>query len=141
VAAQVSQESAKKVGHVKGLEIILLKANVQTHVLALHRNAERRQRRDFVVLIAVANDGRLALTSPGATPRGNEQKAAFIEENEVGTKFSGFFLYLATCSASNVRLLSRRAGSHGARAPGNSSPRGVVFSRRGRGEGECRIRA
>lgn len=92
MAAQVSQESAKKVGHVKSLEIILLKANVQTHVLALRRNAERRQRRDLVVLIAVANDGRLALKSPCSTPRRNEQKAAFIEENEVGTKSSGFFL-------------------------------------------------
>ncbi len=76
----------------ESLEIVLLKTSVQTDVLALGRNGERRQCRDFFVLIAVTDDGRLALKSPGSTPRRNEQKAAFIEENEVGTKSSGFFL-------------------------------------------------
>ena len=92
VATQISQESAKKVGHMECLEIVLLKTSVQTDVFALGRNGERRQCRDLFVLIAVTDDGRLALKSPCSTSRRNEQKAAFIEENEVGTKSSGFFL-------------------------------------------------
>ncbi len=56
----------------ESLEIVLLKTSVQTDVLALGRNGERRQCRDFFVLIAVTDDGRLALKSPGSTPRRNE---------------------------------------------------------------------
>src|SRR5262245_39463742 len=80
------------------------------------------------------DDRRLALRRPGPTTRGDEQKAAFVEEREMGAKSSDLFLWLATGSASSGRSPVRRAGGHGVPVPDNSTASSATPSTRARGD-------
>lgn len=70
--------------------------------------------------------GGLPLRSPGAFKVGDEQKAAFVQENHVGAKLRGFVLSVASESAANAQSLPRRADTSAARASGNSPPSSVT---------------
>ena len=133
VSGQMAQKRPQKPGHVGGLEVILLEPDVQPHAASARRDAERRQRRDAIVFVAVADDGRLSPQSPCPTACGDEQKPALIQEHQMGAKPSGLFLYAASGSASNALWLARRAGWPGVREPGNSTRRRAAASRRGWG--------
>jgi hypothetical protein len=69
---------------------------------------------------------------PGAGKVGDEQKAAFIEKNQVGTKFLGFFLSVAIYTASSVRWPPHPASHRDALAADNSSPGWSAASTHGR---------
>ena len=73
--------------------------------------------------IVVPNDRRTSLATPGPTTRRDEHEAALIEEDDVGAKSSGFFLWRATCGASSGRWPLRRAGSRVVPEPDSSSHR------------------
>jgi len=79
----------------------------------------------------MAKERRLSFRGPGTGNIGNKQKAAFIQEYEVGAKYFGVFLYAATGNASNERFLPRFFGARGALASGSSNPFLLKFSRHG----------
>jgi hypothetical protein len=62
------------------------------------------------------------LRSPGALKVGNEQKAAFVQKNQVRAKLRCLFLYAASNSVSNAQSLPRRADTGVVRVSDNSSP-------------------
>jgi hypothetical protein len=134
VTPQVAQQPPQKGCHMHRGKVGWLKRDIQPHVLALGRHGEGGQRRDAIVFVAVEDDGRLSRRRPGPTTRGDEQKAALIEEREMGAKSSGFFLWPATCSASNAQSLVRRAGWPGVPAPDSSNASFARPSTRARGD-------
>src|SRR6266487_1287409 len=129
-APEMPQERTKEVGHIDRLEVTWLEADVQPQMLALGGHREGGQGRDPVMLIVVADDGRVPRGRPGAAAGRNEQKAALIQEGEVGPKSSGFFLWPAICSAASGQWPARRVGWPGLRAPDNSSRSDARASRR-----------
>jgi hypothetical protein len=105
------------------------KAYVEAEPFVASRYSECSKSGDAVVTIVVAHDGCLAGDSPGPTAAWNEQKAALIEEGEVGAKSSPFFLAPATCAASSFRLPLRLAGLLSSPEPDSSSLTDAVASR------------
>lgn len=91
VSAQMPQQCPEEVADVLAREVLLLEADVEAHAGGKGRDAERRDSRDAVVPVVVVDDGGLPLGPPGATAGRDEQKAAFIEEDDVGTKGAGDF--------------------------------------------------
>jgi hypothetical protein len=92
------------------------------------------------MFVTVQDDRRLPRGCPRPPTRGDEQKTALVEERQMGAKSSGFFLSLASCSASNAQSPARRAGWPGAPAPDSSSLSRVIPSRRVR-DGSARQNA
>jgi hypothetical protein len=131
---QMAQQGSHEARHVNGLEVVDLEADIQAHMLALGGYCKGRQGRDAVMLVGVGDDRRVTRRGPGSPPRGNKQKATFIQEGQVGTQAVGFFLSPATCSASTGRSPARRAGWDGAPAPDSSSPGAGGSSRHAQGD-------
>jgi hypothetical protein len=100
-------------------------------MLPLGRNRKRTDGGNFTALIRVVMHGCLSLWCPSSAQVGNEQKATFIEENQMGTKFFGFFLYKATGSASIFGSLPHPFARLYALAFGNSIPSSSLFSKHG----------
>ncbi len=131
---QMPQERPGELGHINGLEVVRRRAEIQPHVLTCRGHREGSQGREAVMRVVVAPDLRLSLRRPGALARGDEQKAALIQEGEMGPKSLGFFLSPATGSAAHGPWLGRRTGWAAAPALDSSSPDGVRASRHGRGD-------
>jgi hypothetical protein len=85
------QERAEDVGHMEGVKVVRLETEGQAQMLARRRDGESRQGRDPVMRVVVRDDGRMPLGRPGAAAGRDAQKAALIQEGEVGPKSSGFF--------------------------------------------------
>jgi hypothetical protein len=120
-----TQERAAEVRHVRGLEVMRLAADIQTHGLALRRYREHGQRREPIMLVVVADDRRVPLRRPGAAARRQEQQAAFIQAGAVSAQVVGFCLWPATGNASTGPWPARCVGQPAARVPGHSSPNGA----------------
>jgi hypothetical protein len=72
MAAQVPQQHSEELGHVDGLKVVRLEAEVEAQVLALRGHGEGGQRRDPVMLVAIGDDGGLSCGSPRPAARGDE---------------------------------------------------------------------
>ena len=131
VSAQVVQKFPEKLGHMKGLEVVLLEANIEPDAFSNRGDGDRSQRRDAVVFVAVADDRGLSLWPPSPAARRDEQETAFIEEGQVGPKSLRVFLYAATCTASSARWPSRRVGWRAVPELDKTSPSGGGLARRG----------
>jgi hypothetical protein len=129
---EMPQKRPQERGHIEGLEVVRLKADVQAQVLAFGRDRQGRQRRNPIVLVIVGEDRCVPHGRPGPATGRDEQKAALIQESEMGPKSSGFFLWPAMCSASSARWPARSVGWLAAPAPDSSTPSGVRASRRAR---------
>jgi hypothetical protein len=86
MTSQMVQERPQKVGHVHGGEVVRLKPDVQAPMLPVRRDSERRQRRDPIVFVGVADERRLPLRCPRAPARRDKEKAALIQEGQMGPK-------------------------------------------------------
>jgi hypothetical protein len=100
-------------------------------MLPLGRNRKRTEGGNFTSPIRVVMHRCFSFWCPSSAQVGNEQKAAFIEENQVGIKFFGFFLYEATWSASIFGLLPHPFARLSALAFDNSIPSSSLFSKHG----------
>ena len=96
------EQQAQELGDVDGLEVLLTKLDIQPHAGSPGSDGQGRNRRNPVVLVVVPNDRGPAFGTPGPTTCRDEHEAAFIHEDDVGSKPSGFFLGQATCASSNV---------------------------------------
>ena len=92
VSAELVQKHSQKIDHVWRSEVVLLKSNVKSHAFAPGRYAEGGQGGNTIMFVYVLNDRGLSFRTPGSPTRWNEQKAALVEENKVGTKSLDFFL-------------------------------------------------
>lgn|SRR3989338_3459773 len=94
----------------------------EPQVLTLGRDGKCADGGNAIMVLAMTQDRGLPPGSPRFTKVGNEQKSAFVEENQMGAKFSGFFLNVATQPSSNVQYTPRRVEWLGAPASDNSNP-------------------
>jgi hypothetical protein len=65
---------------------------IEAAAVALGTDRHRRNRRDAIVAVAVAHDRRVPPWRPRPAHRRDEQKAALIQEDQVGLQAAGFFL-------------------------------------------------
>lgn len=85
------------------------------------------------MLVAVEDDGRVSLRTPGSVTGGYEEKSALVNEDEVAPKSFEFFLSPATCAASSGRWPPRLVGSLDVRGPDSSNESAEGSSRCGSG--------
>jgi len=124
LAAEAPQQLAKKPSHNHGGEILLLEGEVHPQAFANGRDRKCGQSGYSVVLVTVADNRGPSPGRPRSSPRRDEQKPALVNEDEMGTKFSRFFLSPATSAASTLRWLPRPAVWPCALALGKTIPPG-----------------
>ena len=91
-AAQVAQEVAEELAHVRGGEVLLAEeAPVQTEPAAHRAHRQAGDHRDFVPLIAVTDDRRLAPGRPRLVDAGDQQEPRLVDEDEMGAQPPGVF--------------------------------------------------
>src|ERR1043166_6767238 len=127
MASQVTQQKSQERRDVDRLDVVRLKVQVDSHALPYGRYRERDDRRKTIMLIRVAHDGGAALRSPCTAARGDKHEAAFIEENEMGTKSLSVFLSAAICT-SNAQSRLHRAGPHDVPEPGTTNPQNAKLA-------------
>ena len=91
MAPQLAQQRPEEVRHVDRFEIAGLKAEVEAQVLPLRGHREDGQGGEAIMPIVVGDDRGLPHRRPGAAAGGHEQKAALIQEGQVGVEPAGFF--------------------------------------------------
>ena len=89
--------------------IVVTNSKIQSQTLESRRNRNGRDSRQSVPAVPAIMNGSLSLPRPGSPNSRLEHKAAFIQQNDGFTPFSGFFLYEANRSfakwLSPVRLV------------------------------------
>src|SRR5256885_7952232 len=123
------EKISEKIFDVQTIDISFIELQVESQMLMLGRNRDCTNGGNFISLIRVVVQRCLSFRCPTPAQIGNEQKAAFIEENQVGTKFFGFFLSEAICNASIFGLLPHPFAKLGSLAFDNSIPKPSLFSR------------
>jgi len=118
----------------KGLKIIgdnvmVTNSKIQSQMPAFWRNRNGRNSRQSVAAVPAIMDGSLSLPSPGSPNSRLEHKAAFIQQNNGFTAFSGFFLYGANRSFAKWLFAVRLVRELCVRAFGNCSPSASGFAR------------
>ena len=108
MSAQMFEQLPEKPSHVRVTDIFVgMESGIQDKVLSFDRNTDGRDGRN---LGPAASGGKNRSFSPGRPSflnAGDQKKTALIEENEMGSKFFGFFLYGATDSVSSARFRPR----------------------------------
>ena len=121
MSAQMAQQIPQEGDDFCSSDVFHMEADIKTQAFAARRDCKSADNRDFVASIAVAQDRCTANWGPGSTDIGNEQKSAFIEKGQMGSKFFCFFLYQTTCTSSNKRWHFRLFAGRGAPASDSSS--------------------
>jgi hypothetical protein len=83
---------------------------------------QRTDRGNPILFVQVVEDRSFPFWSPGTTNVWNEQEARLINEDQMGSKSFGVFLYAATGKPSNGQSLYRSFVTPGARVSDNSIP-------------------
>lgn len=117
-------------------EIACAKLEVKGQTPSFRGHRERIEDGNSVPFIEMIKERGLTFGCPGTGDVGNKQKPGFIEEDQMGPKFFGFFLSGASGNASNGRFLLRFFATPGARVSDNSTPGLPGVSRRGRDDTE-----
>jgi hypothetical protein len=99
---EVLQKMAQKEGHIRGLDILPLKAEVKSQMSPFGRDGEAGDGRDSISPVEMMQEGSLTPWRPSSANIGNEQKPTFIEKGQMGSKCGGFFLLPANVFSSNV---------------------------------------
>lgn len=121
-ATQILKQRLEKLHHFFSSEGALVELDVKCHPFALGRDGHRVKGVDASLFVAHRAVGSLPLRSPSAFKVGNEQKAAFVQKNQVRAKLRGLFLYAANDTVSTAQSRPRRADMSVVRVSDNSSP-------------------
>jgi len=127
------QQIFQKSSHIQTIQIPFPELDKKSQSSPFRRHGQRTNRRNLVLSVAMIQSGRLSPGSPRARDRRNEQKAAFIEKKQVGTKSFGVFLYAANDTASNGRFPLPFSPKPGVPVSGNSIPSPRAIARHGWG--------
>ena len=114
--AYVSLQAAEKPEYLDTADVLAVELDVQAQAGSAGRDRKGRDGGDAVPSIAVAQQRRLAFGRPGASNRRDQEKAAFVDESEVGAQPFRFFLIRTQslvfhCAmAASSRCVARRSG-------------------------------
>jgi len=125
------QGSNKRLGFIGG-NVMIKQLEIKSHVSAYRRSGNSRDNREPVPAIPTVLNRGLATRCPCASDNRLEHKAAFIQQNNGFTAFSGFFLYVANRSFAKWLSPVRLVRGLCVRAFGNSSPSVPTHARRQR---------
>lgn len=116
--SQVAQKVAKETDDFHAGNVGRVEADIQAHAFARRRDRDAGDCGDPIPFITVPQNRRITQGRPGLANVGDEEKAAFVEEDEMGPK--SFFLYEAKSASSSVRWLPRLSAGHVAPASASS---------------------
>lgn len=136
---EVFQQMSEKAQNIRALEVLGPKMDIERQMSLLGRNRDRADCRYSILSIQMAEEGCLALRRPCPFDVRNEQKSAFIEENEMGATFFGVFLYGATVCASTPRFPLPSFVERDVPVSDNSIPFLAGFAKHDWGDSRCRI--
>lgn len=119
-SAQVAQEVTQESDDLHPGDIGAVKTEVKSKPLVRRGDGDGRDSSNALPAVAVSEDRGVADRRPSLAHVRDEEEAAFVEEDEMGPKSSGFFLTPATPASSNVRWLARLSAWLGALASATS---------------------
>ena len=123
MATHMFEQLSKKPHHLWGFDVfVAIKLGIKRNPLPFGSDADAGNSRDLGPAAGTAQNRCLPAWSPGSGKARDQQKTAFIEEDQMGTKFFGFFLYGAICTASSALFYLRPFHKHAFLVFGNSSP-------------------
>lgn len=137
MTSKVSLEIGEKFNHFPLADILVgVESDIEPQALHLGRNADTTDGRDLIPIPCHLKMWGVPSRGPRTANRGHQQKAAFINENEMCLKLCGFFLSRATPDISTDRLHARFSPSLASPASGNSIPAPASSARHWQGYSE-----
>ncbi len=130
------EQITEKVFDIQAIDVFSMEPEVESQMPSFRGNCKRPNGRDLISLIGVVMQRCFSFRSPRPLQIRNEQKAAFIEENQMGAKFLGFFLSAATCSVASSLSPFHSFVRPVAQVFGSSIPWPLIFSKHGNGDSE-----
>src|SRR5271157_2782643 len=107
VFTQMAQQVPQKPDDFSTGDVMCVETDVKAHASANGGYGDTTDCRDFITPVAVAKDWCAARRSPGFPNVRYKQKPTFVQECNMGIKFSGFFLYWAMSCVSKTQWLFR----------------------------------
>lgn len=115
-SAQVAQKVTQETDDLHPRNIGAVQTEVKSKPPARWRDGDRGDGGNSLPRVAVCEDRGVADRRPGLAHVRDEEESAFVEEDEMGPKSSGFFLIPATPASSSLRWLARFSAWLGAPA-------------------------
>lgn len=129
---EMLEQAFKESPDIQTVEIARAKSQIKGQTPSFRGHRESTDGRNSVLLIKMVKERSLTFRPPGTADVGNKQESRFIEKDQMGPKFFGFFLYEASGNASNGQFLLRPFARLDARVSDNSSLCWPGASRRGK---------
>ncbi|MDP2926602.1 MAG: hypothetical protein Q8N65_00450 [bacterium] len=133
MASQMPQEQAEELQNFHVRDVGGVETDMEAQAFASGGNGNAGYRGYFIPAVAMPKQRGLSHRSPCLTDVGNKKKPAFIEENEMGAKYLGFFLYAAICAFSSFRYIPRPFPKPAVPASANSTRGFLATGRYDRG--------
>lgn len=121
-ARHSSQKTLQELENLHSGDVFGKELEAEPELFSNRRNCDGRNRRHLVALVTMAMNRRLPSRRPGPSNVGDEQEAAFVEEDQMGAATLGVFLYVANPRISTAGWPSRPAARRVVPAFDNSSP-------------------
>lgn len=121
-ATQVPQKVAQESDDLHACDVARVEAEIQSETFSGWGHGDAGDDGNPIPLIVLLENRSLPDGRPGFTDVRDEEEAALVEKDEMGPKFSGFFLNAAKCFSSRERWLSRPAAKPAAPASDRSIP-------------------
>lgn len=122
VVTKMLEKMSQKRPNINAGKVVCPEPDIEDNSFSLRRNTESRNSRDFILAVKMIEMRRLSFGSPCPLNAGNKRKPTLIKQNQMGTKFYGFFLCGATDTVSNEQYPLRSFVVIGVPVSGNSSP-------------------
>jgi len=121
-STQVAQEVAQEDDDLHAGDIVRVETKVKSETFLGRGYGEAGDDGNPIPSVAMLKKGGLPNRRPGLTDVRDEEESAFVEKDEMGPKFLGFFLTAANRVSSSARWLSRPVAEPAAPASDRSSP-------------------
>ena len=136
ITSERLEQITEKVFDLQAIDVFSMEPEVESPMPSFRGNCKRPKGRDLIALIGVVRQRCFPFRSPRPLQMRNEQKAAFIEENQLGATCLGFFLSAATCRVARSLSPFHSFVRPGAQVFGSSIPGPLLFSQQGTGDSE-----
>ena len=131
---EVFEQALEETPNIQTCEIACAKPEIKGQTPSFRGHRETAEGGNSVLLIEVIKERGLPFGCPRTGDVGDKQKPGFIEEDQMGPKSFGLFLYGATGIASNGQFLLRSSAMLDVRVSDNSIPGCPEASRYGKGD-------